>query len=439
MKIGNSASSFYNANNDSFDRANTSGSLGNSDRGLPWDNVRQTWEVLSNNAYTSASQNQYALAVGNVGINDINARISIPGSGAGAGIAFWVVDENNWYAAFPYYTQTTGTTCSGSPSFCYSSGCTPSGCGGCSVIDASYTACTGSFSVSGSSCPGCNCNTSSSCTGPTATCGGAGCLPSTNCCSAISQVANSTCTGGVSSCQDTTNSCSPAGCAGCPIASNSSTSCTGSSSSCSTTSSSCTPPGTSGCSASCGSPITYTSAGCPSSSSTVTWSAGPCGTQSSPCLFAGQTFSVTCRTCTAPTPVTTFVRSCFLPVVTIDRSCTTTATTTTYGTVTTVIQRYCNPPVTGTTTQHNFTLIKMVNGTLSTIGTHPCPSAILGLRVQTSGNTITVTGYSDTGLNTAICQQTYTETSSNRGGKIGLLYGETPSVGSSILDNFGVE
>ena len=312
MKIGNSASSFYNANNDNFNRANTTGSLGNSDRGLPWDNVRQTWQVLSNSAYTSASQNQYALAVGNIGINNINARISIPGSGAGAGIACWVVDQNNWYAAFPYYTQSTGTTCSGSASFCYSAGCTPSGCGGCGVIDASYTSCSNGPFTSSGGCPGgtCSCSTStgSSCSGPTAGCTSFGCTPSSNCCSAISETVTSSCTGGISSCTDTTNSCSPAGCSGCTISSTSSTSCTGASASCSVAGSSCTPAGTSGCSASCNS-VTYTSPTCPNSAADVEWNAGNCGNVLMPCLFAGQTFSITCTTCTAPTPVTTFTRS----------------------------------------------------------------------------------------------------------------------------------
>lgn len=443
MKIGNSASSFYNANNDSFNRANTTGSLGNSDRGLPWDNVRQTWQVLSNNAYTSATQNQYALAVGNVGINNINARISIPGSGAGAGIAFWVVDQNNWYAAFPYYTQTTGTTCSGSASFCYSAGCTPSGCGGCGVIDASYTSCSdGPYSVSGG-CPGgtCSCSTSqgSSCSGPTASCSGSGCSPS-GCCSSVSYVSTTTCGPGVNQCFDTTNTCNPGGCGSCTIDSTPTTTCGGPTVSCSTTGSSCSPSGIGSCSTSC-SGITYTSPGCPSSSSTVTWSAGACGTQSSPCLFAGQTFSVTCTTCSGPSQQTTYLRSCATASTSVTGSCTTSVTTTTstYYYNTTVIQRYCNPPVTGTTTQHNFTVIKMVNGALSTIGTFACPSAILGLRVQTNGNAITVTGYSDVNLNTVTCQQTYAESSPNRGAQIGLLYGETPALGSSILDNFGVE
>jgi hypothetical protein len=451
MKIGGSASSFYNANNDSFNRANTTGSLGNSDRGLPWDNVRQTWQVLSNQAYTSATQNQYALAVGNIGLNNINARLSIPLDGsnprAGAGIAFWVVDENNWYAVFPYYTQTTGTSCAGSASYCYSAGCTPSGCGGCAVINASYNTCTNCGSNT-SGCPGGTCSCSSStpsptCEGTNATCSGAGCSPSNSCCTPVSEVITTTCDGPTSQCIDYTNTCTPSGCGSCSVSSVSLFTCAGGQVSCSSLSGNCTPPGSGGCYSSAGcAGTTYTSPYCDFGGQFVSWSAGACGTVSDQCFYPGQRFSVTCTTCISNTPITQYTRSCSTPRYAIDRSCTQWKYySTTYNYCFNVLnyQYYCNPPVTVTSTLYNFTLIKMVNGVLSTIATYSCPSAILGLRVQTNNNSITVTGYSDVNLNTQTCQQTYTETSPNRGGKIGLLYGETVALGSSILDNFGVE
>ena len=195
MKIlGIIASSLAKAITDTFNRT-TSGSLGSATTGQVWGATRGVWAANGTVASSSAVASDYALASISFGQN---ATLKLDTTG-GCGPAFWVTDSGSWWAAFPHYSSSTNTTCTGGTVYCYSAGCTPAN--SCGTISQT----TGS---------------STTCTGGTAYCYSAGCTPA-NSCGAISESTSSstTCTGGTVSCSDTTNSCSPGGCGGVSVSS----------------------------------------------------------------------------------------------------------------------------------------------------------------------------------------------------------------------------
>lgn len=82
---------------DTFDRAN--GSLGTtSDGSSTWSVTRGAWSINSNLATSSSTASTYPLAVVNLGASTSVVQAATPV--AGSGIAFGVVDANNWYGAF---------------------------------------------------------------------------------------------------------------------------------------------------------------------------------------------------------------------------------------------------------------------------------------------------------------------------------------------------
>ena len=433
MKIGNSASSFLNANTDNFNRANDPTSLGISDRGIRWNAVRDTWQVLSNQAYSAANQASYALAAGSVGINNINSRIVIPNSTSGAGLAFWVEDANNWYGVFPYYNQTGTAGCFGSTVYNNSGAC-----GGCPTTNYSYQVCdVYSESTSSGCCSGItNVAPSTYCAGPSITGpeGTTAVTPSGCCPGTATTSTRTTCTtngtgsgcgsetvyvgacdyGDIRYCYDNSNSCYPGffagGCGNCGISSSS---------------------------------TTYYSSSCQFPTQEKTWSAGNCGTVSGTCYTTGPSLSYTCYTRTCPTyylyPETVYYYNTTYYTVSCSQTQYTSPGYSYCYKPRTESGFYCNPYTTTITTTYAYRVVKMVSGVVTEIATVTVPSAILGLRAQTNGTSINITAYSDVNLSNIIGQSSYSELSATRGVGVGVLYAPTLYNGSSVLDNFGVE
>ena len=78
-----------------------------------WDPLSGTWTTNGTTLSTSTSSSSYPLLTSfDLRSQNITATMSL--NSAGAGIAFWVQDPGNWWAALPFYTQgsepyTTGT------------------------------------------------------------------------------------------------------------------------------------------------------------------------------------------------------------------------------------------------------------------------------------------------------------------------------------------
>lgn len=91
---------------DTFDRANAS-VLGTSTSGNAWLLRRGAWAISSNKAQSTSAKSDYPLASVDLGLTDFVARANeiTPGMG----IAFNIVDNNNWMAVVPYYNQTSYT------------------------------------------------------------------------------------------------------------------------------------------------------------------------------------------------------------------------------------------------------------------------------------------------------------------------------------------
>lgn len=82
---------------DTFNRAD--GSLGTtSDGSAAWSVTRGSWAINSNVAASSTAASSYPLAVVSLGSSTAVVQADTPV--AGSGIAFGVVDANNWYGAF---------------------------------------------------------------------------------------------------------------------------------------------------------------------------------------------------------------------------------------------------------------------------------------------------------------------------------------------------
>jgi hypothetical protein len=122
---------------DTFDRADTTSSLGTATSGQAWTIARSNWRINSNNATTSGSKSDYPMAYVDLGFSEgtLQANELTPGTG----IAFRVVDSNNWYAVVPYYNQTATNY-----SYCAAYGSPYQVCT-CSTTVQTGTGCTGNY------------------------------------------------------------------------------------------------------------------------------------------------------------------------------------------------------------------------------------------------------------------------------------------------------
>jgi hypothetical protein len=106
---------------DAFTRT-TSGSLGSF-----WTNVRGTWFANGTQAQSNDAASNYSLASATLASNDMSVSASV---GGGGGVAFWVSDANNWWAAS--YTNTSSSyqcNCATCPTYC---------CNSCTVTSSTY-------------------------------------------------------------------------------------------------------------------------------------------------------------------------------------------------------------------------------------------------------------------------------------------------------------
>jgi hypothetical protein len=111
---------------DNFTRSNTVSGLGTSSNGDTWNTTRGNWFVnATNQAQCTDAQSNYSIASVYMGAQNQTVSANVAD---GTGVAFWLVDSNNWWSVTAYsivstyYYSCTGTCCS--------TGCTSYTCAG---------------------------------------------------------------------------------------------------------------------------------------------------------------------------------------------------------------------------------------------------------------------------------------------------------------------
>lgn len=74
-----------------------------------WSNIRGSWSRVSDKANTATAASTYPLTVFNANTYSLTVRGENNAAETGWGVAFWVQDENNWWAFVNY--RTSGYTC----------------------------------------------------------------------------------------------------------------------------------------------------------------------------------------------------------------------------------------------------------------------------------------------------------------------------------------
>ncbi len=97
---------------DTFDRTNASSLGATSNQIATWTATTGSWAIASNRASTATAASSYPLATVEAvsGLSNVDVRVDIP-TGAGPGVAFWVTDTNNWWAAVTSATSTSTYSC----------------------------------------------------------------------------------------------------------------------------------------------------------------------------------------------------------------------------------------------------------------------------------------------------------------------------------------
>jgi len=92
---------------DTFNRTDTTNTLGVAESGQAWTILRSQWRINSNNANTTGAKTDYPLASIDAGFLDFDLQANelTPGTG----VAIRVTDANNWWGVVPYYNQTAQT------------------------------------------------------------------------------------------------------------------------------------------------------------------------------------------------------------------------------------------------------------------------------------------------------------------------------------------
>jgi hypothetical protein len=127
---------FLAAITDSFTRTTTAGTLGNTDTGNTWSNLRGSWFANGTKAVEIATATSaYPLAVVELGSSNMIVSADITQS---TGVVVWGVDANNWWAVvgtnYNYNFQYTGT-CTSCDTCYYCSSYTCAGACGNAVAD----------------------------------------------------------------------------------------------------------------------------------------------------------------------------------------------------------------------------------------------------------------------------------------------------------------
>ena len=440
---------------DTFTRT-TSGSLGQADTGQAWVATKGTWSANGSQATSSDSSSTYPIAS-----IKLNTSVTVSADVTpGVGVVFWASDANNWWAAYPYYSSSVTSSCTGPTVSCTDSNntCNPGGCGSVTSTTNTTTSCTGD---------------TVSCTDTSNTCnpGGCGTVTSTS-----STTSSSSCTGSTVSCSDTTNTCNPGGCGSISSSSSTSTSCSGASVSCTDTTNTCSPGGSPSC------PITSfptPTSDCSGNTRTCTDTTDTCSPSGgySSCPISSVASNPICpsgshlygEVCvdrygnTVGLPTYTYTRTQNMPYAYIiytrsQSSSATTTTTYTRSQATTVTSssttytRTQNTTVSSTTytrTQNTtvttgvydagIIIDKSVGGTItndSTTSLSTGGSSVASIQVITSGDTITAKGFSATNLNSQLgATITRNPTSPAKGSSVGIVKAPSSNQGST-LDNF---
>lgn len=105
---------------DIFNRT-TSGSLGTSNTGQIWSNLRGVWYANGTQAKSDTAASSYPIASINVGSPNAVTSASVS---SGTGVAFWLTDSGNWWASTSYNTSSSYTySCNPTSCFCGSYSC----------------------------------------------------------------------------------------------------------------------------------------------------------------------------------------------------------------------------------------------------------------------------------------------------------------------------
>jgi hypothetical protein len=87
-----------------------------------WEVLRGNWSTTGSQVSSSSTSSSYPILL-SYDIKSQNISATALTSRSGAGIVFWLSDENNWWAGFPFYTTESETFVSGS----FSCNCTDTG------------------------------------------------------------------------------------------------------------------------------------------------------------------------------------------------------------------------------------------------------------------------------------------------------------------------
>lgn len=103
--LGFLASSVKRIVTDIFNRT-TSGSLGTSNTGQIWSNLRGVWYADGTQAKSDTAASSYPIASIDVGSPNAVTSASVT---SGTGVAFWLTDSGNWWASTSYNTSSSYT------------------------------------------------------------------------------------------------------------------------------------------------------------------------------------------------------------------------------------------------------------------------------------------------------------------------------------------
>lgn len=361
---------------DNFART-VAGSLGNTPLGIAWVNVRGTWFANGSKAQSDDAGSTYPLASVPLGSADATVSASVS---SGVGVAFWVTDAGSWWAAVPYYNETSSSvynSCCSTSNYCKS--CYSANFGTTTYSSTTTSTYVGSASACDYQCPAGQTASGTSCyynTTSTTTC----------------KTCNQTYGSGVVTSYTSHPECSP--CSGCET-------------------------GTSGSYRGCQGTTTTTGGG-------------------------GYAGSATCvRNCDAVGGGTVSYGSCYRDVTTYScpsgytdsgGQCIAYGTSCSYcGTGSS-----CNGCTQTTYSQYYYLrLLSSVAGTVSSpVGDQSLGSSASAIKVVTSGNSVTAQAYSDTLLATPLGTAMTSSTTSTKGTSHGIIKITSDYSQGSTADDF---
>ncbi len=191
----------------------------------------------------------------------------------------------------------------------------------------------------------------------------------------------------------------------------------------------------------CGGSTGASNVGC---GSTTVYTCGASYTQPSPTGCPGQT--TTTYTCPSGCSYSPALGTCINDVTESDCGAPTTSSSTLYQPRNASTVYYQLTTCSGTNYHTELKLYKNVSGTISTVATHELNSntssysEINSIKAVTSGDSITVSGYSSSGLSSQLGSNlTNTPSSPTKGSKVGIIKTPSDANAGSTLDNFSAQ